>query len=273
MARTFRREIIADIYVPPGRAVDAARAEELSKSMGNKSIGLLHPIVIRYVSDQEVTMPDGEIVEAAPHLVYGRHRLAAAQLLGWDEIDCEVIEADSRRARMLEIVENLHRAELSALERSEQTAEWLRLVEEEEAESLLAQVAPKLGRPQGGLRAAARDLGIDRDQARRASKIDGMDAEAKAEARVLHLDNNQSALLKAARQPSKEEQLRALREHAARRVQSPARDPLNDLETVERQADAIMAAWNRAGPEARERFLEMIDRPLADNTAALRAYQ
>jgi hypothetical protein len=53
--------------------------------------------------------------------------------------------------------------------------------------------------------------------------------------------------------------------------QPPARDPLNDFKTIDRQVDALMAAWNRAGPEAREEFLRRIDKPLADNIVALRA--
>jgi len=63
----------------------------------------------------------------------------------------------------------------------------------------------------------------------------------------------ETALLSAAKTATKEEQLRSLREHAASRAaprpQPVARDPLNDFETVERQVDALMAAWNRAlGP-------------------------
>lgn len=282
--RSLRKEIIADIYLGEnGRQVTQVAVADLARSMAR--VGLLNPIVIRYVTGQEVTMPDGEIVESAPHLIYGRHRLAAAKLLGWQEIDCEVLDVDSRRARMLEIAENLHRAELTVLERGEQTAEWLRLVAEEEAEAetlvLSAQLAPKIakdgsgrGRPESGISAASRELGIERTEAQRAAKIDKLAPEAKAEAKVLRLDDNQSALLKAARQPSKEEQLRALREHAAQRQQSraqaPARDPLNDFETVERQVDALMAAWNRAGPEAREIFLGRIENPIADNTSTLR---
>ncbi|WP_131836074.1 hypothetical protein [Ancylobacter aquaticus] len=53
--------------------------------------------------------------------------------------------------------ENLHRAELTALERDEQVALWLKL----SAEKVSAQLEPKPGRPEGGVRAAARELGID----------------------------------------------------------------------------------------------------------------
>lgn len=49
---------------------------------------------------------------------------------------------------------------------------------------------------------------------------------------------------------------------------SPAADALNDIEVVERQVDALMAAWNRAGREAREEFMTRIDRPIFDQTRA-----
>jgi hypothetical protein len=86
-----------------------------------------------------------------------------------------------------------------------------------------AQLAPKgpIGhRPQGGVNAAVRELGIDRTEAQRAVKIDSLAPEAKIEAKALHLDHNKRALLGAAKVPSKEAQIRALREEAARKAGS-----------------------------------------------------
>ena len=93
--------------------------------------------------------------------------------------------------------ENLHRAELTVQERSDMLAEWVRLTEEKQS----AQLAPKgpVGhRPQGGINAAVRELGIDRTQAQRAVKIAAITPEAKAAAREAGIANNQSALLKVA---------------------------------------------------------------------------
>ena len=76
------------------------------------------------------------------------------------------------QARMWEISENLHRAELTALEHDEQVAEWARL-----AEKQMAQVAPRgpVGhRPEGGIRKASRELGIERTEVRRAVKVDSL---------------------------------------------------------------------------------------------------
>ena len=57
----------------------------------------------------------------------GRHRIAAARKLGWEEIEAREFDGDKDHARLWEIAENLHRADLTALERSEMIAEWVRL--------------------------------------------------------------------------------------------------------------------------------------------------
>ncbi|MBI0435428.1 hypothetical protein D9598_16525 [Roseomonas sp. KE0001] len=76
------------------------------------------------------------------------------------------------------------------LERSEHVAEWIRLTEEKVK---LAQVAPvsERGRVEGrgnegGIRSAARELGVDRDAARRAAKVAGLSDRAKEIHEALH---------------------------------------------------------------------------------------
>ena len=103
---------------------------------------------------------------------------------------------DDRHARMAEISENLHRAELTALEEAEQVTEWIRLVEELRQE-ISAQSAQKSGpgRPAGGLSAAAREIGVNRDAARRAQKIAALPTEAKAAARELGLSDGAAQAL------------------------------------------------------------------------------
>lgn len=250
------------------RALDPAAVAVLKESIkATKEIKT--PLSVRFIS-----------LEEGWALVTGRHRLQAAIELGFKDVPVREEHGDEIDARLWEIAENLHRAELTVTERAEHIAEWVRLTEERQIQS--AQLGPienkrldgRGHRAESGINAAARELGIERHEAQRAAKIAGLAPEAKAEARALHLDDNQTALLKAAKAQTKEEQLRALREHSAARLaprpQPAARDPLNDFETVERQVDALMAAWNRAGPEARERFLAKVDIPVADNTIALR---
>ena len=56
-----------------------------------------------------------------PHPVAGRHRLQVAIELGLAEVPIREETGGERDARMLEIAENLHRADLTVHE-----AEWIR---------------------------------------------------------------------------------------------------------------------------------------------------
>jgi ParB family chromosome partitioning protein len=131
------------------------------------------------------------------------NRLEAARSLNLTHVECVVVRWDDRQARMWEIAENLHRADLTELQRKEQIAEWIALKEVDHS----AQFAPNVSRREdgrghrreGGINAAARDLGIDRTEAQRAVKVAGISERAKQAARDARLDNNQSALLKIAR--------------------------------------------------------------------------
>ena len=105
-----------------------------------------------------------------------------------------MLDGDERDARLWEIAENLHRAELTVQERAEHIAEWVRLVEEKGAQ--LAHPVGGRGN-EGGVRAASRELGIPGRTVARALKIAGLSDEARAAAVEAGLDDSQSALLKA----------------------------------------------------------------------------
>jgi phage replication-related protein YjqB (UPF0714/DUF867 family) len=86
--------------------------------------------------------------------------------------------------------ENLHRAELTKLERDEHIAEWVKLTGEKLGQ--VVQVSAKGGRGiEGGISKAARELPVsgDTDEAKRknverALKIAGLSDEAKAAALI-----------------------------------------------------------------------------------------
>jgi len=94
---------ISDIRINPGRrSTDQQNVEELAKSI--KAVGLMNPITI----DQNHT------------LIAGLHRMEAAKLLGWTEIECTVSDAEGIQAELAEIDENIVRARLSRYELGEQ---------------------------------------------------------------------------------------------------------------------------------------------------------
>lgn len=166
-------------------------------------------------------------------VIAGSHRLMACDLAGMSQVPCFVIDADDTAAEMMMIAENLHRSELTALERDEQVARWIALsgaaqsaqvepIESRraEAEQVSRQVdaKPLGGRPEGGVRAASREIGISESDARRAVKVANLSPEAKQAARETGLDNNQSAMLAAAKQPTPQAQVQAIQQHHAQRA-------------------------------------------------------
>jgi ParB family chromosome partitioning protein len=175
-------------------------------------------------------------------LVAGRHRLEALKLLGVESVFVRLVDMDDREARLWTISENLHRAELTEVQRSKQMAEFVALTTEKLAaekgvqvgqvsggrglEGVSAQLAQKSpGRPEGGISAAARDLGVTRDEIRRRQTIAALPEATLAVAEDLGLDDNQAALLAAARAEEPDEQVEALKEIAARGKVSAPRNP------------------------------------------------
>ena len=105
---------------------------------------------------------------------------------------------------MREITENLHRSDLTKLERAEQIEEWRVLCEEQ---AKVAQVVPLGGKQkkQRGQRKAAKELGVTHTEVQRAEKIAKITPAAKKAAKDAGIDDNQSKLLKvAAADPEKQ---------------------------------------------------------------------
>lgn len=142
-------------------------------------------------------------------IVAGGHRWEACGRLGHNTIEA-YIETDTMAARLWEISENLDRAELTASERAELLAKWVELCGEENSgiSSENRTIFPERGRgqPKSGINDAARQLGIGRDKMHRAVKIaTKLTPGAKAEAVKLGLDDNESALVEAAKRPENQQ--------------------------------------------------------------------
>ena len=174
----------ADITVSDRlRRINEEKVVELANSI--KEVGLINPIVVRSVDEGR------DIV-----LVAGAHRLAAVKQLGMNEVRVVFVHGDDVDCRLWEIAENLHRAELTKLERTEQIEEWRRLTA-----SKVTQLVSPVGGSQPkeiGVRATARELGVSQPEVQRSAKIAGLTEEAKEAAREAGIDDNQSALLKVA---------------------------------------------------------------------------
>ena len=93
---------ISEIKINAGRReADPEGVQELVDSISK--VGLLNPITI----DREHT------------LIAGLHRLEAAKLLGWTEIECNVSSLEGLLAELAEVDENVVRKGLSAVEYSD----------------------------------------------------------------------------------------------------------------------------------------------------------
>ena len=163
--------------------------------------------------------------------------------------------------KLAEIAENLHRREISALERSELQAAWVEIVQaRKETPDVSAEVRPKLsarGRPEGrtpsGINKAARELGVPRSTLQQSVKIAKLSPEAKAEARKLKLDNNQEALLTAAKKVSPAAQVAALEQRTAPK---PKVTRVPSARQVDQGAAAIQSVWNGCCEKGRRLFVK-----------------
>jgi hypothetical protein len=211
--------------------------------------------------------------ENAPVLVAGLHRLTALRELGHEMADCFVSDfATEEEAGIWEIDENLMRAELSAAQEADCMARRKVLWERRDS-ALSAKIWPKpQGRPDGFAADVEAKTGRSKsgtNQAIARAKALGDDIK-KVAGTSLDKGVELDALAKMPEPERKELVERASHgeQVTARRPVPIAADPLNDLEALEKQVAALMAAWNRASKPAREEFLLRIDRPVFDSTEA-----
>ena len=224
---------LSDVTVPAHRARGLNTEAVGSLVASIQRIGLQTPITLRYDQDAD------EII-----LVAGLHRLEAARRLGWETIPAIYTDGTPDEARMWEIAENLHRADLSAVERAEHIEEWRVLAEKVRNNSAPlggAQPAEK------GARQAARDLGIDEKTVRNAAKIAALPPEVKEQAKAE--DWSQARALAAA-------------------TGKPAPAIKNAFESEQDWRRALFTVWTRGAQDWRERALDEMDRPVFDRTSA-----
>lgn len=197
-----KRAIVADIDIalidvlPGRRKLDPAQVEALSDLF----------------SSQGQTVPI-EVVElnGRYRLVFGRHRLGAAKLIGWRTIRAIVKEpadfASEAEITLREITENLAHRALSVLDRAVDIARWREIYEAANGTvkrgrpSKLSQLAT-ISEDNGAERfaasfsdAARAALGLTRDAISRAMRIASIDANVRDQIALLPVADNQSDLL------------------------------------------------------------------------------
>jgi hypothetical protein len=175
-------------------------------------------------------MVDGHLTSGVPVLVAGAHRLAAAKKLGWQQVDCIEVEDDAVAAELWELAENLHRLDLTKDQRDQHIRRYAELLEARADQIPVQQnAAVEIGYG----KPPPRPKGIPRQI---------------AEETGLSVDTVRRALNP---QPAPE-----------------PKNPLPDHDVVTVQFNSLVAAWNRAGREARDMFMDHIDAPVFDNTRA-----
>lgn len=107
---TFKTVPIASILVGErARPIDEDHAAAIAASMVDR--GLINPLTVR-------STPAANGGKTPLTLVAGGHRLRAAELNGWEEIDVIVVSADAVEAQLIELSENIYRNELTPLDRA-----------------------------------------------------------------------------------------------------------------------------------------------------------
>lgn len=158
-------------------------------------------------------------------LVTGLHRLNAAKSIGWDHIDCFVFENET------------------------------------DIEAEMWEIAENLHR--AGLSKEQRDEHI-----RRYARLVEMRREVIVSQNAKQLDPRPVGRPKGV--TAEVAEATGLSWHTVNRALAPnqpkpAADPITDIDAAERQYARIIAAWNAAGTEARNRFRDYIDTPVMDN--------
>ena len=112
MSRTLMKVTLREIQLSSSRPTIPATVNALAESM--RASGLINPVIVK-----RSVIYDGSIMCEGFKVVAGNHRVSAARALGWGEIDAFVVDGEgSLEAELIEIDENLCRAELSPAQRA-----------------------------------------------------------------------------------------------------------------------------------------------------------
>ena len=253
------------------RAINAETVVGLAESIAN--VGLINPIRVRVAGD-------------GWEVIAGVHRLEACKSLGLVEIAADVVGDDDLHAELAMIDENLCRAELTPSDRARQTAR---------RKAIYLEMHPETGRGKANAKEIQSLDASERVPAfvdatatitgrSRSAVAADVDRGQKILPEVMDLISgtklDTGTYLDKLKSMPGSEQFRAaqrdllhLRHQERTAMQARTKikvadAPLNDEAAQERQVAALMSAWNKATAEARQEFLERIDTPVFDRSAA-----
>ena len=237
-------------------------------------VGLLNPITVCEQTIVDITNP-----VTGYRLIAGAHRFEACRRLGMTEIAVNIVALPELKRQFAEIDENLAGPTLTKAERALFTKRRKELYEQLHPET----------RPGGDRRSASSrklcdkverftaDTAAQTGRSERSVQMDAARGEAIAEDVLsvvkgtdFDLGNNLDALAKLPieQQRTVAQLVRNGQLLFAKIAISHSVGPADDL--VQKQTTALMSAWNKACPEARDRFLARIDRSAFDHTRPCR---
>ena len=236
------------------RTLDPDQVRVIAESM--ERIGLQSPIIVRLAPAD----PAGCV------LVAGAHRLAAAKELGWLKIDALVVDGETDELALIEIDENLARAELTPLDRA------LFLAERRE---IFNRAGSRRGQPRGvgnsdtsadmapvSFAEEARGLtGLSRRGVFRSLEIaSGLDPELVDALQGTPLAEREGDLHQLARLPATEQRAALQRIREADTAPGRLADIVDSAGRKKAGAvrDALVRAWDRCSEEDRQWFLERL---------------
>lgn len=245
------------------RSLDQDQVARLAQSI--KEVGLLNPIT---VYERQI------IFNGQPHagygLIAGAHRLEACKSLGWTEIPAAVVDLDEDERIIAECDENLCGTKLTASEQAMFTAKRKEAYERKHQETTHGgdrKSSPQpedLNRAPSFTVATAARTGVSRQTVERNAER-GKKVTPAALAMVKGTSLDTGAFLDRLKKVQPENQcayvqreLDAAARPKPRSATPRAPDPDDDYSVCEKQIAALMAAWNKAGKEAREQFLSRI---------------
>lgn len=252
------------------RGVSEATVEALVNSIAD--VGLLSPITVYprslYRSGAKV---DGY------GLVAGLHRLTACQRLGLVEIEANVVELSDLERQIAECDENLCGPQLTPADRARFTRRRKEAYEALHPETRHGTNQHTRGDAEFASPNFAADQAAKTGVSERLVQLNAERGE-KVTPEALELirgtDLDTGRFLDTLKSISRDEQVKTVREQLRsmrdkpRKVVRIADDPLDDDDARERQIAALMSAWNKASAEARAEFLDRIDAPIMDRSAA-----